>query len=207
MRSIYISDLPTLSLRDLSRLGLLPQPTRQEIRSGEVVLSHTIAYSKDVYTFGVEVSSSGRGTGRITLRYKREGKSISYSYPLISRESNLPTGGTYFVISTDNHTSTKLYLYGGYFYPRSSLSFLEYETSAQSKRWREIEETGNINQMERIFRKGGKIHYRGKLTPYGERLCRYWRQIERVYTYYTPIPRERMRSIGILCEIMRENPT
>lgn len=207
MQSIYISDLPTLSLRDLSRLGLLPQPTRQEIRAGEVVLSHTIAYSKDVYKFRVEVSSSGRGTGRITLRYELNGQKISYSYPLIQRESNLPTGGTYFVISTDNHTSTKLYLYGGYFYPRHSLSFLEYETSAQSKRWREIEETGNINQMDRLFRKGGKIHYRGKLTPYGERLCRYWEQIKRVYTYYTPIPPHRLRSIGILYEFMSGNPT
>jgi hypothetical protein len=207
MQSIYISDLPTLSLRDLSRLGLLPQPTRQEIRAGEVVLSHTIAYSKDVYKFRVEVSSSGRGTGTLSFRHHRQGREILYTYPLITKESNLPTGGTFFVISYRGHTSTKLYLYDDLLCTRHYLSFLEYETQAQSKRWREIEKRGNINQMERVFRKGGKIHYRGKLTPYGERLCRYWEQIRRVYTYYTPIPPHRLRSVGILSGIMSGNPT
>ena len=207
MQSIYITDLPTLSLRDLSRLGLLPHPETESARGGEVIITQRVSLSTYKYRFWVEVSSSGRGTGTLSLRHHRQGKEILYTYPLITKESNLPTGGTYFVISFKGHTSTKLYLYDGYLCTRHSLSFLEYETQAQSKRWREIEKEGNINQMERVFRKGGKIHYRGRLTPYGEKLCRYWKQIRRVYTYYTPIPPERRRAIGILSGIMSGNPT
>lgn len=205
MQSIYISDLPTLSLRNLGRLGLLPLPDREDAKRGEVTISHTIGLTKSVYRFVVEVESFGTGTGSLSLQYKRGGQEIRYTYPLIARESNLPSGGSYFQISFRNKMSSKLYLYDGYFCPRSSLSFLEYETSAQSKKWREIEKTGNINQMERIFRKGGKIHYRGKLTPYGEKLCKYWRQIERVYTRYTSIPKERLRTIGVLWDIMQRS--
>lgn len=202
MQSIYLSDLPTLSLRDLGRLGLLPHPEREDVKRGEITISHTIGLSKSVYCFIVEVESFGDGRGTLTLQYMRGGEVIRYAYPLIVRESNLPSGGLYFLISFKNNRSNKLYLYDGYFCPRSSLPFLEYETSAQSKRWREIERDGNINQMERIFRKGGKVHYRGKLTPYGQKLCKYWRQIERVYSSYTTIPKERRRTIGVLYDIM-----
>lgn len=207
MQSIYITDLPTLSLRDLARLGLLPHPETESARGGEVIITQRVSLATYKYRFWVEVSSSGRGTGTLSFRHHRQGREILYTYPLITKESNLPTGGTFFVISYRGHTSTKLYLYDDLLYTRHSLSFLEYETQAQSKRWREIEKRGNINQMERVFRKGGKIHYRGKLTPYGERLCRYWEQIRRVYTYYTPIPPHRLRSVGILSGIMSGNPT
>ena len=207
MQSIYITDLPTLSLRDLARLGLLPHPETESARGGEVTITQRVSQSKYIYRFWVEVSSSGRGTGTLSFRHHRKGKEILYTYPLITKESNLPTGGTYFAISYGGHTSTKLYLYDDLLCTRQSLSFLEYETQAQSKRWREIEKEGNINQMERVFRKGGKIQYRGRLTPYGEKLCRYWKQIRRVYTYYTPIPPERRRAIGILSGIMSGNPT
>ena len=207
MQSIYITDLPTLSLRNLARLGLLPHPETESARGGEVIITQRVSLATYKYRFWVEVSSSGRGTGTLSFRHHRQGREILYTYPLITKESNLPTGGTFFVISYRGHTSTKLYLYDDLLCTRHSLSFLEYETQAQSKRWREIEKRGNINQMERVFRKGGKIHYRGKLTPYGERLCRYWEQIRRVYTYYTPIPPHRLRSVGILSGIMSGNPT
>lgn len=207
MQSIYITDLPTLSLRDLARLGLLPHPETESARGGEVIITQRVSLATYKYRFWVEVSSSGRGTGTLSFRHHRKGKEILYTYPLITKESNLPTGGTYFAIFYGGHTSTKLYLYDDLLCTRHSLSFLEYETQAQSKRWREIEKEGNINQMERVFRKGGKIHYRGRLTPYGEKLCRYWKQIKRVYTYYTPIPPERRRTIGILYGFMSGNPT
>lgn len=203
MRSIYLSDLPTLSLRDLEKIGLLPLPTREETRRGNVTLSYSVGESKSVYRFEVEVSSFNDGTGSLFFRYKREGVTIRYSYPLIERESNLPSGGSYWKISYRDRISSKLYLYNGYFFTRTSLPFM-YESSAQSKRWREIEKEGTFNGVEEIFRKGGKVHYRGELTPYGEKLCRNWDKIERVYSIFQ-IPKGKRRSVSVLWDIIQRS--
>lgn len=91
---------------------------------------------------------------------------------------------------------TKLYLYNGYFIPKERLPRgMEYESQAETKYWRGLNRDGNLAVLERIFQKYRKVHYRGTLTRYGDKLSRHYNQISNwIYTIdRTPIWRDKIQ--------------
>lgn len=177
MQSIHISDLYSLSLKALRRDGVLLSPSQIWNYRGVVTLSRRSGYSEESVSFEISLQSSGEGTGSITFEYLRDGTPVKYSYRLEERESNLPSGGSFFVIVDRGREVKKLYLYSGYFVPRHRLRGLEYETQAQSKYWRGVQTDGVLTEVQSLFKPGRKVHYRGRLTPYGENITRHYNQI------------------------------
>jgi len=205
MQTQTISDLPYLSLQFLKKRDLLPSPEREDSRGGKMCIQ--TLYNGNIrgeYVFNVVSRSDGRGGGRITLSYLLDGSPVEYSYDLQRRESNLKTGGYYFVFWYGGKGSTKLYLFNGYFLPKSLLpEGMEYESQSQTKYWRQIDKDGNYHFFDRLFQKGRKVHYRGRLTPYGRKITRSCNQIYHWRDYLCEDP-QRRRTLSVWIDHLPE---
>lgn len=197
MQSLYISDLPSLTLREIKQSGLLQDPRTPGLCRGSISLrTRRGDYETGEYSFQVSIQSDGEGGGSLEFDYLLNGQRVRYSYPLVRRESNLPSGGSYFAIKTRTGRGTKLYLYNGYFIPREDLpGGMEYGSQAETKYWRGLNRDGNLAVLEEIFQKYRKVHYRGTLTRYGNKLSRHYNQISNwIHTIdRTPIWRDKIQ--------------
>lgn len=111
-----------------------------------------------------------------------------YRYYLDKRESNL-IPGTYLYYFVDPYSETglctKLYCLDGIFYPRSYLrhSGILYGQQREGHLQRSV--WTYYHKIPERYRKYGKTHYRGKITPGYERYCRRVEEGEQRVLCYT----------------------
>lgn len=206
MESVYISELPKLSIKTLSRLNLLPDPETEETRTGVVVSTISrLAYSYQI-SYSVCVCSDGRGGGSLAVSFTTQGERREFQYCLKRKESNLGKGRYFVMTGNDGREFWNLYLCDGYFVPRYCLGRMEYQSQAMSDYWRGIEKLGSCSSVEPLFRKGGKVYYRNSLTAYGRKLLKYYGRINRYYTLIDRPDRNRRRTLELLDYIVSPDP-
>ena len=122
----------------------------------------------------------------LILRYNCNGKDKEIFYPLVKRESNLKRGTYRYYLKDIYHPErlcTKLYLNPetGDFVPRSVLRESGILYSIQRKGHRE---RYYFNPRRTPDTKYRKSHYRGKITPFWERLERFSEREDERYTEF-----------------------
>jgi len=118
------------------------------------------------------------------LPTEKEYKPVELRYYLIAKESNLKPGSyRYYFLDPysyrDPGLCTKLYLYNGEFYPRSILRSYGVLYRQQREGHTQRYVWTFSHRVPDNWRKYGKTHYRGKITPGYERFCYLWDESER----------------------------
>ncbi len=113
---------------------------------------------------------------QLTLEYRCNGEPVKYNVAIEERTSNLGFGKVYYfkweTASGLIFYCRKLYLCGKYFVPRVLMPNVMYSSQIESKMFRDILPGDNP------YRKRGKTHYKGMITPYGKRLVRFYEKEE-----------------------------
>lgn len=99
---------------------------------------------------------------------------------LVRRPSNLKPGTSrYYFADQNGNLFTKLYLLDGTFYTRTELSALGLLYSVQKMGHTERYVWNFSRRVPNTWRRCGKTHYRGKITPGYERYCRLVKEADR----------------------------
>lgn len=100
-------------------------------------------------------------------------KQMHYNVTIIEREANLGKGVVrFFLCPITYKPCRKLYLYDGVFVSRRVLRGAMYRSQTKSKLDR-VMPPGFAADDFIPYKRYGKTHYRGKITPYGKRIKRY----------------------------------
>lgn len=202
--NITRGELPTISLKILRKYNLLPDPRKRERKEGSI--KYTISYICEVgvYLFNLTSYSNGEGRGEIEIKYQYEGREFTYSIPLVVVQSNLPSGGEYFVFHYKGKRFDKLFFSGGLLYTRRSLPpdilYIGQSLSKDLRLWEK--EVGTTDSINTLFRKGGKIYYRDSLTRYGRKLLKNYPKI-RAFFDFNELPEVWRRQMSILDTIAK----
>jgi len=169
MEAKTIEDLLTLTITDLTRLGLL---RRGETHGGGIEWKRNGTRIGSIYV----VTDCTREVAKIRLIYDHNGNTSDYTTLLRFKLSNLGNGGYYyFTCPVTGRSCRKLYLVGGRFISRYAFTAV-YAKQRWSKKERADVLNGLLNwqEYERLKQqRHRKPYYRGKLTPYGKQLQKY----------------------------------
>ena len=108
----------------------------------------------------------------LLLKWEDEGEQHSQTIPILREESHLISGSFVYYFLCGGYKAKKLFYIGGQFRSRKSFPH-RYPGQNLSRRSRETRYRQNPE------RKYGKQRYRGRLTPYGLRLQRYYERESR----------------------------
>lgn len=113
----------------------------------------------------------------LTIGWTEDGEKSERKVQVIKEKSNLPSlSGSYvyyFLCPLTGSRARVIYRVGSYFACRRAIKAY-YPLQMESRHSR------TIHYREEPYRKNGKEYYRGKITPYGRRLQRYYEHEERV---------------------------
>ncbi len=159
---IIFEDCLKFSIADLKRLGYF---VPDGVKSGVLSWSNTTA------KIAITVDNTNNV---VSLDYVVDGeRHMKYNVFIYEKEANIGNGVVRFFDCPITHTlCRKLYLYGDMFVSRKAMRGALYRSQAVSKHERAMP-SGWASDDFIPFRRYGKTHYRGKITPYGKRLERY----------------------------------
>ena len=171
---IIFEDCLKFSIADLKRLGYF---VPDGIKSGVLSWSNTTA------KIAITVDNINHV---VSLDYVVDGeRHMKYKVFIYEQEANIGKGVVRFFDCPITHTlCRKLYLYGNMFVSRKAMRGAIYRCQAKSK-WQRAMGNGWASDDFIPFKRYGKTHYRGKLTPYGKRIERYQNIVDQCETMAT----------------------
>jgi hypothetical protein len=142
----------------------------------------------EVKTGSINISANPyAGNQYVELSYTyRQTEEVKYQIPLVSVPSNLGNGVVwYFFCPFAQKRCRKLYCAGKYFVHREAFQNAMYECQTHTKRWRRIKSVlVTLDLVEginsEIYRKYGKLYYKGKPTKRLERILRLQERVNSV---------------------------
>ena len=157
--------------------GFLPM-IKRAVETGEGVTTETEIplynrYGEDLYYRPIVTIEEGRIY--LSLEWVDGGEERSQRIEILKQESNLVSGSyLYYFLCPFGYRCKQLYYIGGEFRSRRSFKYY-YPSQAKSKAQRER----SVLSEDEPYRRYGKTHYKGKITPYGKRCKRYEERVEK----------------------------
>ena len=150
--------LPRFQIRDFVKAFVFTQPTMSGVLT---VAQSRIAYRTDLEDMTIEFTATGP-----------DGNQVVSKWGLIQRTTNLGNGKMWFFQSLrSGNVCRVLYLADGMVVSRNDFLCPRYKQQLMGRARRKWKQVGRyLNPPVRPY---GKRTYRGRLTPYGERLKRY----------------------------------
>lgn len=183
MRTATIDEYLHLSIADCKRMGFLKP---QAMASG--VITWTV---NDTKRASIGFATDTRGVPVAKFSYTCDGQPVDYTVYLRWKRSNLSTdtehGYYYFVCPVTGKLCRKLYLVNGRFVSRGAFNPL-YKEQTKSHRYRNdplfvlLDLETKIEQLETARYR--REYYNGKITPYGHKVEKAYRQMERYQRMY-----------------------
>ena len=178
MGTATIDEYLHLSIADCKRMGFLAP---QAMRSG--VVTRRV---NDKKRASIGFATDTRGVPVAKFSYTCDGQPVDYTVYLRWKRSNLSPdtehGYYYFVCPITGKLCRKLYLYDGRFVSRGAFNPL-YKQQTKSHSYRNnplfalLDLEIKIEQIETDRYR--REYYNGKITPYGRKVAKTWRQLER----------------------------
>lgn len=171
---IIFEDSLNFSIADLKRLGYF---VPNGAKSGVLSWNNTTA------KIAITVDNINNV---VMLDYVVDGeRHLKYTVFIYTQAANIGNGVVRFFDCPITHElCRKLYLHGDMFVSRKAMKGVLYRCQAASKHERAMP-SGWASDDFIPFRRYGKTHYRGKLTPYGKRIERYQNIVNRCETMAT----------------------
>lgn len=158
---MFFEDCLNFSIADLKRLGYFVPNS---------VISGVFMWNNSNSQIRITVDNAN---GVMFLDYVVNERNKHYKVLIYGQEANIGKGVVKFFVCPKTYTlCRKLYLHGDMFVSRKAMRGIMYRCQAKSK-WQRTMGNGWASDEFVPFKKYGKIHYRGKLTPYGKRIERY----------------------------------
>ena len=174
-----ITDYRCLNISKLKEWGYLENDPKTTFKTGVISWER---YGETVAQITVSVRM-GEAEQSVAVLYSYNGEKKAYVIQLDFAPSNLPnhsnTGYYYFVCPVTGERCRKLYLVGGVFMCRRAFRPL-YAQQTMSKATRAqyavIDSWMKIDDLEKAGKRR-KLHYRGKPTPYQNKLSKYYSRV------------------------------
>lgn len=169
-----IEDCFKFTIADLKRFGYFVP---------DAVVSGVLSWNDGKSNIRIKVDNSKM---LMSLEYVVGGeRQMKYNITIIEREANIGKGVVRFFMCPRCHQLCRnLYLYGDMFVSRKAMSGVIYRCQAMSK-WQRTMGNGWASDNFIPYKRYGKTHYRGKLTPYGKRIERYQNIVDQCETMAT----------------------
>jgi hypothetical protein len=181
---IEIDKMPRFTLRNMrglfknakklqEALLTIPEENRaklfklfDEYCSGKIELAGVTYHIKAEATEYAEIAS-------LLFEWENDGRKHRQRILIVYEPSNLGISAVpYFLCPVTYHKCRKLYTDGNVIVSRFAFSHT-YSQRNKSHKWRELDKYLNYLEKEPT-KKNGKTEYRGKLTPYGKRIVKYY---------------------------------
>lgn len=138
------------------------------------------SFSVDGVNYSVTLVPDGAGLPEgIEITWYTEERGYKQRINFLREESNLGKGYVYyFLCPVVGRKCRKLYITEKCLVSRYAFSKTTYNKRRESKKWRELDKL--LKRGDNFpYRKYGKREYRGKLTPYGEKLLKFYENTEK----------------------------